>query len=74
MRFEGVATRSGTMSKGMKSKVLKKNDTKISSADDLMKTSKKSELDEEELNRVSGGVSGNLTIPYTKVEVEYKTS
>jgi bacteriocin-like protein len=46
------------MSKDIKSKVeRKKKDTKISSADDLTKTSKRGdiELDEEELKRVSGG-------------------
>jgi hypothetical protein len=46
------------MSKDIKSKVEpNKKDTKISSADDLTKTSKSGdvELDEEELKRVTGG-------------------
>jgi hypothetical protein len=66
-----VAARSGTMSKDIKSKVEpKKKDTKISSADDMIKTSKKGdiELDEEELKRVSGGAG----IAFAKVEVDYK--
>jgi hypothetical protein len=49
---------SKTMSEDIKSKMEpKKKDTKISSADDLTKTSKSGEieLDEEELKRVSGG-------------------
>ena len=48
------------MSKDIKSKVEpKKKDAKISSADDMIKTSKKGdiELDEEELKRVSGGTA-----------------
>ncbi len=54
------------MSKDIKSKVEpKRKDTKISSADDLIKTSKSGdiELDEEELKRVSGGALG----PYVKI-------
>ena len=45
------------MSKQPKSNVPKKKDTKISSADDLIKAGKSGdiELDEEELKRVSGG-------------------
>jgi hypothetical protein len=47
------------MSKHPKSKVSKKEDTKISPADDLTKTGKSGdiELDEGELKRVSGGVT-----------------
>jgi hypothetical protein len=48
------------MSEDIKSKVEpKKKDTKISSADDLTKTSKSGdvELDEEELKRVTGGAT-----------------
>jgi bacteriocin-like protein len=38
-----------------KSKVERKTETKISSADDLIKKSTNIELDEEELKRVTGG-------------------
>jgi hypothetical protein len=43
-----------------KSKVEQKTNTKISSTDDLIKTSKRAdiELDEEELKRVAGGCTG----------------
>jgi hypothetical protein len=55
-----IARRSYVMSKENpkgKSKVEQKTKTKISSADDLIKTSKRAdiELDEEELKRVTGG-------------------
>jgi hypothetical protein len=45
-------------------------DPKISSADDLTKTTNKGnvELSEEELKRVAGGV----TLAFAKVNVEYK--
>jgi len=48
----------------------KAKDPKVSSADDLTKTSKKGdvELTEEELNRASGGLSLN----YTNIEYKYK--
>jgi hypothetical protein len=45
----------------------KKKETKISSADDLTKTSKSGdiELDEEELKRATGGLN------FTKIKVQY---
>jgi bacteriocin-like protein len=47
-----------------------KKDPKITSADDLTKTTNKGdvELSEEELKRVSGG---NITLNFSKVKVDY---
>jgi hypothetical protein len=46
-------------------------DPKISSADDLTKTTKKGdvELSEEELKRVTGGTKGKEPVEYLKVKL-----
>ena len=51
----------------------KKKDPQISSADDLTKTTKKGdvELSEEELKRVSGGITENISLNFVKIKVEY---
>jgi hypothetical protein len=62
------------MIKDPKSKVPKKKDTKISSADELIKTGKTGdiELDEEELKRVSGGVTTEESLTVKVGRIEFK--
>jgi bacteriocin-like protein len=62
------------MSKHPKSKLPKRKNTKISSADDLTKTGKSGdiELDEKELEQVSGGATTHENVTVKVGRIEFK--